>query len=384
MHMGIIIMAFSEKFISFYYGPGVTGHRLRPTRMIASKNDDIPVLMRRVHQGCPLPPLLYALSTRPLTSLSSAEREAGRLEGIPTGQFTLLLYQLLSDDVGIFLNDQRRIQVFERTSRARLIIEKFWSNQLRQLGETWAHGSVDQAINSSSRWSLHLPRQPYWGGHWACSRIRAPPESRPFKDQAQALEKHLQADQQVRYRVNPHGGRFGSSQSPSWAQEEGTEIGDASWGSTVPQTWPSNPFPRHSLYILAETIDCCEPSFTLWSHSRENSDNSQLCNLPCSSWDIKTVTTKIWQPLDQRASHAQGLLGPDGTGPLLIEQIRGTQRGLSSEDDFCIEKLLDYVKSLDNKLQDAYETNKVGLFTRLRFHECKDVAIILKRWASPF
>jgi hypothetical protein len=61
-------------------------------------------LGRGVRQGCPLAPLLFAISTQPLMLLLQEKLQTGLDIGAPQR----LLYQLFADDTGLFLKLERR------------------------------------------------------------------------------------------------------------------------------------------------------------------------------------------------------------------------------------------------------------------------------------
>ncbi|KAL3691489.1 hypothetical protein R1sor_005140 [Riccia sorocarpa] len=93
--------------------------------------EDFPI-QRGVRQGCPLAPLLFAISTQPLMRLLRREELENRLVGLNIGSDTTLLHQLYADDTGInmtmeesqFSRLQQVIQTFEQISGARLNLSK--------------------------------------------------------------------------------------------------------------------------------------------------------------------------------------------------------------------------------------------------------------------
>jgi hypothetical protein len=89
-------------------------------------------LQRGVKQGCPLAPLLFALSTQPLMAILSAHRQSGAVRGIDIGDQQQILFQFFADDTGLFFEateDNYRavmewISIFERISGAKVNLDK--------------------------------------------------------------------------------------------------------------------------------------------------------------------------------------------------------------------------------------------------------------------
>ncbi|KAL3675882.1 hypothetical protein R1sor_025830 [Riccia sorocarpa] len=87
---------------------------------------------RGVRQGCPLAPLLFALTTQPLMMLLRREEQEGRITGLNIGDSKSLLHQLYADDTGInitlaeanFNQLQQVIGRFEQVSGAKLNLSK--------------------------------------------------------------------------------------------------------------------------------------------------------------------------------------------------------------------------------------------------------------------
>ncbi|KAL3697349.1 hypothetical protein R1sor_011425 [Riccia sorocarpa] len=87
---------------------------------------------RGVKQGCPLAPLLFALSTQPLMTILRARQAEGRLVGLKLGEGKQALHNLFADDTGVmiaatpenFEELQRAIIFYEEISGAKLNISK--------------------------------------------------------------------------------------------------------------------------------------------------------------------------------------------------------------------------------------------------------------------
>ncbi|KAL3675581.1 hypothetical protein R1sor_025529 [Riccia sorocarpa] len=87
---------------------------------------------RGVLQGCPLAPLLFAMTTQPLMRLLRTEESAGRLKGVCYGGESTLLHQIYADDTGInitlceeqFARLRQVIHDFEQVSGVKLNVNK--------------------------------------------------------------------------------------------------------------------------------------------------------------------------------------------------------------------------------------------------------------------
>ncbi|KAL3684298.1 hypothetical protein R1sor_002320 [Riccia sorocarpa] len=94
---------------------------------------------RGVRQGCPLAPLLFAMTTQPLMSALRAEERRGNIRGLNIGDGQTLLHQLFADDTGICITAEERqfetlkevIKEFEMASGARLNLQKSIVMQLK-------------------------------------------------------------------------------------------------------------------------------------------------------------------------------------------------------------------------------------------------------------
>lgn len=90
------------------------------------------LLNRGVRQGCPLSPLLFALTTQPLMCLVKRALDQGDLQGMKLEDGTRVCHQLFADDTGLFLAASREefdcarrvIQHYKRISGALLNIHK--------------------------------------------------------------------------------------------------------------------------------------------------------------------------------------------------------------------------------------------------------------------
>ncbi|KAL3690009.1 hypothetical protein R1sor_016318 [Riccia sorocarpa] len=96
-------------------------------------------LQRGVRQGCPLAPLLFAMSTQPLMRRLREEERRGNIRGLNIGEGRSLLHQLFADDTGIcismeeqhFTRLQEVIRDYEMASGARLNVQKSTIMQLK-------------------------------------------------------------------------------------------------------------------------------------------------------------------------------------------------------------------------------------------------------------
>ncbi|KAL3679286.1 hypothetical protein R1sor_022242 [Riccia sorocarpa] len=87
---------------------------------------------RGVRQGCPLAPLLFAMTTQPLMRALREEERKGNIQGLNIGGGQSLLHQLFADDTGICITAEERqfdnlkeaIREFEVASGASLNLQK--------------------------------------------------------------------------------------------------------------------------------------------------------------------------------------------------------------------------------------------------------------------
>ncbi|KAL3690427.1 hypothetical protein R1sor_016736 [Riccia sorocarpa] len=87
---------------------------------------------RGVRQGCPLAPLLFAMTTQPLMKALREEERKGNIQGLNIGRGQSLLHQLFADDTGICITAEERqfdnlkeaIREFEVASGACLNLQK--------------------------------------------------------------------------------------------------------------------------------------------------------------------------------------------------------------------------------------------------------------------
>lgn len=81
-------------------------------------------LERGVRQGDPMSPLLFAISSQPLMSILEAKIISGNMTGLTIQGNKSLLYQLIVDDVGLFLNNL--LEEFENAREAIQVFEKIY------------------------------------------------------------------------------------------------------------------------------------------------------------------------------------------------------------------------------------------------------------------
>ncbi|KAL3692125.1 hypothetical protein R1sor_005776 [Riccia sorocarpa] len=94
---------------------------------------------RGVRQGCPLAPLLFAMTTQPLMRALREEERVGNIKGLNLGGGNSLLHQLFADDTGIcitaeeeqFVQLKEVIKEFESVSGACLNLQKSVVMQLK-------------------------------------------------------------------------------------------------------------------------------------------------------------------------------------------------------------------------------------------------------------
>lgn len=65
--------------------------------------EPIPIT-RGVRQGCPLSPLLFALTTQPLMSYLEAKLATGDLRGVQVMEYLKICHKLFANDMGIFIS----------------------------------------------------------------------------------------------------------------------------------------------------------------------------------------------------------------------------------------------------------------------------------------
>ncbi|KAL3697371.1 hypothetical protein R1sor_011447 [Riccia sorocarpa] len=94
---------------------------------------------RGVRQGCPLAPLLFAMTTQPLMRTLREEEAQGNIQGLNIGDGKSLLHQLFADDTGICITAEEAqfdklkevIRDFEVASGASLNLQKSIVMQMR-------------------------------------------------------------------------------------------------------------------------------------------------------------------------------------------------------------------------------------------------------------
>jgi hypothetical protein len=130
-------------------------------------------LQRGVRQGCPLSPLIYAVSTQPLMDLFDAEIAAGRLWGLQISTNFHICYRFFADDLGIFIPAseqafqavQDALQQYELATGAKLNIHKSVIIPMTaQEIPTWLHstgciislaGTVQKYLGAPFGWGLN-------------------------------------------------------------------------------------------------------------------------------------------------------------------------------------------------------------------------------------
>ncbi|KAL3681174.1 hypothetical protein R1sor_024130 [Riccia sorocarpa] len=122
-------MGFSEEFLQLTRGLVSSGSSKVQVNGLFTTGI---ALQRGVRQGCPISPLLFALSTQPLMRLLREEEKAGRLIGMSIPNGRPLLHRFFADDSGIgisateenFENLKNIITRFEEISGAKLNVSK--------------------------------------------------------------------------------------------------------------------------------------------------------------------------------------------------------------------------------------------------------------------
>ncbi|KAL3677633.1 hypothetical protein R1sor_027581 [Riccia sorocarpa] len=125
----MMAMGFDKKFIAL--SQGLVQGSVSKIHVNGQFSDEIQI-ERGIKQGCPLAPLLFALSTQPLMTILKARQSEGRLRGISLGGANSALHNLFADDTGIMLNAdpenfaelQLAVKLYEEISGAKLNITK--------------------------------------------------------------------------------------------------------------------------------------------------------------------------------------------------------------------------------------------------------------------
>lgn len=87
---------------------------------------------RGVRQGCPLSPLIFALSTQPLMEMLQSKLSTGYLQGIKVNSSLSICHRLFTDDLGIFIPAseenfnklQGLLRIYELASGAKINLSK--------------------------------------------------------------------------------------------------------------------------------------------------------------------------------------------------------------------------------------------------------------------
>ena len=120
---------FSPEFI--HLTRGLTEGSFSKVHFIGLFTNKFP-LQRGVKQGCPLAPLLYALSTQPLMLLLKSRLASGQIQGVDIGAQDQVLFQLFADDTGLFFHASEQnfraimecLSLYERISGAKINLDK--------------------------------------------------------------------------------------------------------------------------------------------------------------------------------------------------------------------------------------------------------------------
>ncbi|KAL3693786.1 hypothetical protein R1sor_007437 [Riccia sorocarpa] len=122
-------MGFSEATISRIRGLTAGG----TSKVHINQAFTAPIKIKRgVRQGCPLVPLLFALSTQPLMQILRKQEQRGLLRGLQLPGLRSILHELFADDTSLFIkataNDFQRARAcigkFETASGALLNVQK--------------------------------------------------------------------------------------------------------------------------------------------------------------------------------------------------------------------------------------------------------------------
>ncbi|KAL3686155.1 hypothetical protein R1sor_004177 [Riccia sorocarpa] len=138
---------------------------------------------RGVRQGCPLAPLLFAMTTQPLMRALREEERRGNIQGLNLGGGHSLLHQLFADDTGICITAEEEqfeklmevIQEFESASGACLNLQKSIVMQLKPGPQpTWEPQTCADCLGEdSSREGRGRPRMDEFQNHGGCSAHQA-------------------------------------------------------------------------------------------------------------------------------------------------------------------------------------------------------------------
>ncbi|KAL3679689.1 hypothetical protein R1sor_022645 [Riccia sorocarpa] len=117
------------------------------------------VIERGVRQGCPLAPLLFAMTTQPLMRALREEERLGNIKGLNIGESHSLLHQLFADDTGICITAEEGqferlkavIKEFENASGACLNLQKSIVMQLKPRDQPEWMGSTGCEIAGLGR-----------------------------------------------------------------------------------------------------------------------------------------------------------------------------------------------------------------------------------------
>ncbi|KAL3693857.1 hypothetical protein R1sor_007508 [Riccia sorocarpa] len=123
------VMGFQSEFINLVHG--LVEGSVSKLHVNGTFSEEIRI-ERGVKQGCPLAPLLFAISTQPLMSILRKREAEGRLRGLPLTGNRNLLHNLYADDSGVMIQAdlqnfnelQDAVQLYEDISGAKMNMSK--------------------------------------------------------------------------------------------------------------------------------------------------------------------------------------------------------------------------------------------------------------------
>ncbi|KAL3686848.1 hypothetical protein R1sor_013157 [Riccia sorocarpa] len=123
------VMGFQSEFINLVHG--LVEGSVSKLHVNGTFSEEIRI-ERGVKQGCPLAPLLFAISTQPLMSILRKREAEGRLRGLPLTGNRNLLHNLYADDSGVMIQAdlqnfnelQDAVQLYEDISGVKMNMSK--------------------------------------------------------------------------------------------------------------------------------------------------------------------------------------------------------------------------------------------------------------------